>query len=202
MKKTNNTASVNASSKKSQLSKIHEDLVVNGRAVLGNDETFGEFRAECSYSVFDIPFKVLEVVTNGKGNHTLFKLVREDTNEKFEGDIDDVKRFFGVTFKKKYNTTGNKNPFFALYNTLRTEDFSAKVERTESEEVKKKWKEFYGLCHILGKELQITLDKQKEEEDAKKKVEDGILKIMEEFGATREEAERMYKFRMAKKAKK
>lgn len=204
MKKSVNTpatANVNTSNVNSQVSTIHEDLIQDGRVVLGNDETFGNFKANNSYEYNGIKFQCSEVVTKGLGNHTLIKLVREDTNEKIEGDIDDIKAYFGVTFKKRY-TTKAKTPEGRIFNILRTSEFVGLIEESGNEDLIKYWRQFYNLAKVLNDE---KVKKIEEEEKAKAETDKetkGIKNIMEEFGVTEEQAKAMYLFRKAKKAKK
>lgn len=199
--KNSASANVNTSNVNSQVSTIHEDLIQDGRVVLGNDESFGNFKANNSYEYNGIKFLCTEVVTKGLGNHTLIKLVREDTSEHIEGDIDDIKAYFGVTFKKRYNTKA-KTPEGRIYNILRTSDFCALMEESGNADLVKYWRQLYNLAEQIHKE---KLQKIEEEEKAKAAANaetNGIKKIMEEFGVTEEQAKAMYLFKKAKKANK
>lgn len=200
--KTSATANVNSSNVNSQVSTIHEGLIQNGRVILGNNETFGNFKADNPYEYNGIKFQCTEVVTKGLGNHTLIKLVREDTNEKIEGDIDDIKAYFGVTFKKKYNTTKAKTPEGRIYHTLRTSDFCALMEESGNADLIKYWRQLYNLAEKLHAEKLAKIEEE-EKEKAKANAEaNGVKKIMEEYGVTEEQAKAMYLFKKAKKANK
>lgn len=199
--KNSASANVNTTSVNSQVSTIHEGLIQNGRVVLRNDETFGNFKADNSYEYNGIQFKCTEIVTKGLGNHTLIKLVREDTNEIISGDIDDIKAYFGVTFKKKYNTKA-KTPEGRIYNILRTSEFVGLIEESENEDLTKYWRQFYNLAKILNEEKVKKIEEEEKAKAEANKEINGIKKIMEDFGVTEEQAKAMYMFNKAKKANK
>lgn len=176
MKKSVNTpatSSVNTSSVNSQVSTIHEGLIQNGRVVLRNDESFGNFKADNSYEYDGIQFKCTEIVTKGLGNHTKIVLVREDTQEVISGDIDDIKNYFGVTFKKKYNTKA-KTPEGRIYVTLTNSEFRSLIEDVGNPDLAKYWQQLYALAKILNDE---KLKKIEEEEKAKEKKEKETKKV-------------------------
>lgn len=171
--KTSATANVNTTSVNSQVSTIHEGLIQDGRVILRNDETFGNFKADNPYEYNGIKFKCTEVVTKGLGNHTLIKLVREDTNEKIEGDIDDIKAYFGVTFKKKYNTKA-KTPEGRIYLTVTNSEFRALIEEVGNPDLTKYWQQFYALAKTLENEKKAQIEA---EEKAKAEKEKEIKKV-------------------------
>lgn len=199
--KTPATANVNTTSAKSQVSTIHEGLIQNGRVILRNDETFGNFKADNSYQYGEIPFKCTEVVTKGLGNHTKIVLVREDTQEVISGDIDDIKAYFNVTFKKKYNTKA-KTPEGRIYNILRTSEFCELVEESGNEDLTKYWRQLYNLAKVLNEEKVKKIEEEEKAKAEANKETNGIKKIMEDFGVTEEQAKAMYMFNKAKKANK
>lgn len=199
--KTSATANVNVSNVNSQVSTIHEGLIQNGRVILGNDENFGNFKADNPYEYNGIKFTCTEVITKGKGNHTLIKLVREDTNEKIEGDIDDIKAYFGVTFKKKY-TTKAKTPEGRIYLTVRTSEFCALIEEVGNADLTRYWQQFYGLAKTLETEKLAQIEKEEKAKAEANAEANGVKKIMEEYGVTEEQAKAMYMFKKAKKANK
>lgn len=171
--KTPATANVNTSNVNSQVSTIHESLIQNGRVILRNDETFGNFKADNPYEYNGIKFKCTEIVTKGLGNHTLIKLVREDTNEVIAGDIDDIKAYFGVTFKKRYNTKA-KTPEGRIYVTVTNSEFRSLIEEVGNPDLTKYWQQFYALAKILNDE---KLKKIEEEEKAKAEKEKEVKKV-------------------------
>lgn len=204
MKKSVNTpatSNVNTSSVTSQVSTIHESLIQNGRVVLMNDESFGNFKADNSYEYDGIKFKCTEIVTKGLGNHTKIVLVREDTQEVISGDIDDIKAYFGVTFKKKYNTKA-KTPEGRIYNILRTSEFVGLIEESENEDLTKYWRQLYNLAKALNDEKVKKIEEEEKAKAEANKETNGIKKIMEDFGVTEEQAKAMYMFNKAKKANK
>lgn len=199
--KNSASANVNTSNVNSQVSTIHEGLIQNGRVILGNDETFGNFKADNSYEYDGIKFKCTEIVTKGLGNHTKIVLVREDTQEVISGDIDDIKAYFGVTFKKKYNTKG-KTAEGRIYNILRTSEFCGLVEESGNEDLTKYWRQLYNLAKTLNDEKVKKIEEEEKAKAEANKEINGIKKIMEDFGVTEEQAKAMYMFNKAKKAKK
>lgn len=204
MKKSVNTpatSNVNTSNVNSQLSTIHEGLIQNGRVILGNDETFGNFKADNSYEYNGIQFKCTEIVTKGLGNHTKIVLVREDTQEVISGDIDDIKNYFGVTFKKKYNAKA-KTPEGRIYNILRTSEFVGLVEESANEDLTKYWRQLYNLAKAINDEKVKKIEEEEKAKAEANKETNGIKKIMEDFGVTEEQAKAMYMFNKAKKANK
>lgn len=204
MKKSVNTpatSNVNSSNVNSQVSTIHEGLIQNGRVILRNDETFGNFKADNSYEYNGIQFKCTEIVTKGLGNHTKIVLVREDTQEVISGDIDDIKNYFGVTFKKKYNTKA-KTPEGRIYVTLTNSEFRSLIEEVGNPDLTKYWQQFYALAKILNDEKVKKIEEEEKAKAEANKETNGIKKIMEDFGVTEEQAKAMYMFNKAKKANK
>ena len=199
--KNSASANVNTSNVNSQVSTIHEGLIQNGRVILGNDESFGNFKADNSYKYGEIPFKCTEIVTKGLGNHTKIVLVREDTQEVISRDIDDIKAYFGVTFKKKYATKA-KTPEGRIYNILRATEFLNLMQETDNEDIVRYWRQLYNLAEKVHTEkLQKIEAEEKAKAEADREIK-GIRSIMEEFGVTEEQAKAMYMFRKAKKANK
>jgi hypothetical protein len=199
--KNSASANVNTTSVNSQVSTIHEGLIQNGRVILGNDETFGNFKADNPYEYNGIKFTCTEVVTKGIGNHTKIVLVREDTQEVISGDIDDIKAYFGVTFKKKYNTKA-KTPEGRIYNILRTSEFVGLIEESENEDLTKYWRQLYNIAKALNDEKVKKIEEEEKAKAEANKETNGIKKIMEDFGVTEEQAKAMYMFNKAKKANK
>ena len=199
--KNSATANVNTSNVNSQVSTIHEGLIQNGRVILRNDESFGNFKADNPYEYNGIKFRCTEVVTKGLGNHTLIKLVREDTNEIISGDIDDIKAYFGVTFKKKYNTKA-KTPEGRIYVTVTNSEFKSLIEEAGNPDLTKYWQQLYALAKMLNDEKLQKIEAEEKAKAEANKETNGIKKIMEDFGVTEEQARAMYMFNKAKKAKK
>lgn len=199
--KNSASANVNTTSVNSQVSTIHEGLIQNGRVILSNDENFGNFKADNPYEYNGIKFQCTEIITKGKGNHTLIKLVREDTNEKIEGDIDDIKAYFGVTFKKKYNTRA-RTAEGRIYLTVRTSEFCALIEEVGNADLTRYWQQFYGLAKTLETEKLAQIEKEEKAKAEANAEANGVKKIMEEYGVTEEQAKAMYMFKKAKKANK
>ena len=195
------SANVNTSSVNSQVSTLHEGLIQNGRVILSDGPEFGNFKADNSYQYNEIPFKCTEIVTKGLGNHTKIVLVREDTQEIISGDIDDIKTYFGVTFKKKYNTKG-KTAEGRIYHILRTSEFIGLMEEVGNEDLTKYWRQFYNLAQKLDAEKLAKIAEEEKVKAAKNAEENGIRKIMEDYGVTEEQAKAMYLFKKAKKANK
>lgn len=196
MKKSVNTpatSSVNTSSVNSQVSTIHEGLIQNGRVILGNDETFGNFKADNSYEYNGIQFKCTEIVTKGLGNHTKIVLVREDTQEVISGDIDDIKNYFGVTFKKKYNTKA-KTPEGRIYNILRTSEFVGLIEESANEDLTKYWQQLYALAKILNEEKVKKIEEEEKAKEKKEKETKKVAKVADMFkGLTPEQQKEILK---------
>lgn len=191
--KTSATANVNTTSVNSQVSTIHEGLIQNGRVILGNDETFGNFKADNPYEYNGIKFKCTEVVTKGLGNHTLIKLVREDTNEAISGDIDDIKAYFGVTFKKKYNTKA-KTAEGRIYLTVTTSEFRSLVEEVGNPDLTKYWQQFYALAKTLEKEKLAKIEAEEKARAEKEKETKKVSKVTEMFkGLTPEQQKAILK---------
>lgn len=178
--KNSASANVNTSNVNSQVSTIHEGLIQNGRVILGNDETFGNFKADNSYEYNGIKFKCTEIVTKGLGNHTKIVLVREDTKEVISGDIDDIKAYFGVTFKKKYNTKA-KTSEGRIYNILRTSEFCALMEESANEDLTKYWQQFYALAKTLEKEKLAKIEAEEKAKEEKEKETKKVAKVADMF---------------------
>ena len=191
--KNSATANVNTSNVNSQVSTIHEGLIQNGRVVLRNDETFGNFKADNSYEYNGIQFKCTEIVTKGLGNHTKIVLVREDTQEVISGDIDDIKAYFGVTFKKKYNTKA-KTPEGRIYNILRTSEFCALMEESANEDLTKYWRQLYNLAKALNDEKVKKIEAEEKAKAEKEKETKKVSKVTEMFkGLTPEQQKEILK---------
>lgn len=191
--KNSATANVNTSNVNSQVSTIHEGLIQNGRVVLRNDETFGNFKADNSYEYNGIQFKCTEIVTKGLGNHTKIVLVREDTQEVISGDIDDIKDYFGVTFKKKYNTKA-KTPEGRIYNILRTSEFCALMEESANEDLTKYWRQLYNLAKALNDEKVKKIEAEEKAKAEKEKETKKVSKVTEMFkGLTPEQQKEILK---------
>lgn len=191
--KTPATANVNASNVNSQVSTIHEGLIQNGRVILRNDETFGNFKADNSYKYGEIPFKCTEIVTKGLGNHTKIVLVREDTQEVISGDIDDIKAYFGVTFKKKYNTKA-KTPEGRIYLTVTTSEFRSLVEEVGNPDLTKYWQQFYALAKTLENEKRAKIEAEEKAKAEKEKETKKVSKVTEMFkGLTPEQQKEILK---------
>lgn len=192
--KTSATANVNTSNVTSQVSTIHEGLIQNGRVILSNDETFGNFKADNSYEYNDIKFKCTEIVTKGIGNHTKIVLVREDTQEVISGDIDDIKAYFGVTFKKKYNTTKAKTPEGRIYLTVTTSEFRALVEEVGNPDLTKYWQQFYALAKTLENEKKAQIEAEEKAKAEKEKETKKVAKVADMFkGLTPEQQKEVLK---------
>lgn len=192
-KSVKNSASVNTSNVNSQVSTIHEGLIQNGRVVLGNDESFGNFKADNSYEYDGIKFKCTEVITKGQGNHTKIFLVREDTQEVISGDIDDIKAYFGVTFKKKYNTKA-KTPEGRIYNILRTSEFCALMEESANEDLTKYWRQLYNLAKVLNEEKLKKIEEEEKAREEKEKETKKVSRVTEMFkGLTPEQQKAILK---------
>lgn len=196
MKKSVNTpatSNVNTSNVNSQLSTIHEGLIQNGRVVLRNDESFGNFKADNSYEYNGIKFKCTEIVTKGLGNHTLIKLVREDTNEIISGDIDDIKNYFGVTFKKKYNTKA-KTPEGRIYVTVTNSEFRSLIEEVGNPDLTKYWQQFYALAKILEDEKKAKIEAEEKAREKKEKETKKVARVADMFkGLTPEQQKAILK---------
>ena len=157
------------SSTAQQVAKTHLEQI-SGEVVVVTPQTCGYFKALNLYEVNGITYKCLEVVTKGKGNHTLYRMQDTNTNEVISGDIADLKTFWGIDFVNNYKTA--KNPFGKVFIAL--SKIANLVAECEDDEMTKAFTQLKGLAGIKDAEARA---KEAEAEKARKEKESHDRKV-------------------------
>lgn len=171
---------MNTSSTSQQVAKMH--TANENDIIILTPETFGWFKAGNTYEINTVNYECIEVVTKGKGNHTLYRMQNTTTGEVVEGDIADLKIFFNIDFVNNYKTS--KNPFGKLYNYLKVTKCTELVAGCENAEVNAKYEQLVGLLGLLDRAEREKAEKaekeQKERDKEQKETEKMVCKLREQ----------------------